>query len=213
VKINSDFRSPNFDSDEIEVQFLVLHYTATSTAEALKIFSDPLSKVSAHLLISRAGEVFEIVPCLEQHAKRAWHAGESRWKDEQGDWIKFNDFSIGIELENLNGNVIPYSEEQYLALKELMVLLKARYPKLSDPFRVIGHEQIAGFRGKCDPGRRFDWERVFADSYPGMKAPQRRPVLPAVLVPKVKLLCRLFPRRAAALNAFLERFLSIINRA
>ena len=36
-------------------------------------------KVSSHFLIKRKGELIQFVPCL----KRAWHAGESVWRNKK----------------------------------------------------------------------------------------------------------------------------------
>ena len=52
-------------------------------------------EVSAHFLIRRDGELLQFVSCDE----RAWHAGASRWQGRDN----CNDFSIGIELEGLEG--------------------------------------------------------------------------------------------------------------
>ncbi len=55
-------------------------------------------QVSAHFLIRRDGELLQFVSC----GKRAWHAGESSWNGRAG----CNDFSIGIELEGLEGDTL-----------------------------------------------------------------------------------------------------------
>ena len=52
--------------------------------------------VSAHFLVRRGGELIQFVSCDD----RAWHAGASSW-DGRDDC---NDFSIGIELEGLEGD-------------------------------------------------------------------------------------------------------------
>ena len=57
--------------------------------------------------------------------------------------------------------------------------LISRFPALKSPERVLGHEQIAGFRGKADPGLCFNWPRFYAEVYPGQVAPERRAVLDA----------------------------------
>jgi N-acetyl-anhydromuramyl-L-alanine amidase AmpD len=155
----------------------VLHYTAASLERTLEIFLDPRREVSAHLVIDLDGAVYETVPCLNSDAKRAWHAGRSRLVvgvgAEQRLVEGFNDCSLGIELVNLNGNVYPYTEAQYAALFAVVEQLKGFYPALANPNSVIGHEQIAGFRGKADPGRCFEWNRFFGVCYPQQGAPSR----------------------------------------
>ena len=170
--------SPNFDKRDIPVEYLVLHATGTTLAYTLSIFCDSASKVSSHLIIGENGQVYEMVRCWEGQVYRAWHAGKSRLSEAGRELETFNDFSIGIELVNLNGNLQPYTEKQYLALIEVIDHLKTMYPALASPERIIGHEQIAGWRGKCDPGWQFDWKRIYDACYPGRPRPARQPNLP-----------------------------------
>jgi len=103
-------------------------------------------KVSAHLLINREGVLTQFVP----FDKRAWHAGESNYKGREN----CNDFSIGIELEGVDD--IPYTEEQYAQLAEVLQHLFDTYPLLSRN-TMTGHSDIAPGR-KTDPGQAFDWD-------------------------------------------------------
>lgn len=189
MNIITSRRSPNFTDLEISVEFVVLHYTATSLERTLEIFTDPARESSAHLVIDRDGTVYELVPCLDGGARRAWHAGKSRMEVPiNGDSRiveGFNDLSIGIELVNFNGNIFPYTEAQYGALFSVIERLKARYPALKRPDSIVGHEQIAGFRGKCDPGICFEWERLFAVCYPNQGTPRRAPVCRRAVAEKV----------------------------
>ncbi len=104
-------------------------------------------KVSAHLLIDRAGHVTQFVPF---HA-RAWHAGVSTFEGRDN----CNDFSIGIELEGTDH--LPYSDAQYQRLAQVCRLLMIAYPGIT-PARITGHSDIAPGR-KTDPGPSFDWPR------------------------------------------------------
>ncbi len=180
MKIVSTTRSPNYTELEIPVEFVVLHYTAGSLQRTLEIFMDRAREVSSHLVIDTDGVVYEVVPCLDGRPRRAWHAGKSRLAIGSGAGARtieaFNDRSVGIELVNINGNVFPYTEEQYVSLFSVIERLKGLYPALGSPESVVGHEQIAGFRGKCDPGRCFDWARLFAVCYPNQGAPQREAI-------------------------------------
>jgi len=102
-------------------------------------------RVSAHFLIRRDGRRMQFVGCDE----RAWHAGASRWRGREG----CNDWSVGIELEGLEGG--KFTQAQYRALRTLLVALVRRYP-LTD---IAGHEHVAPGR-KADPGPGFDWAGV-----------------------------------------------------
>lgn len=173
------YKSPHFDSVSIPVEFLVIHYTAQSLEGSLNIFLSNTSHslpVSCHLLIGREGQIFELVSCWKGVCHRAFHAGESQWV-ERKHWRSFNNFSVGVELVNWNGNFYPYTEAQYQSLFRTIHHFKKLYPQLKDPNRIIGHEHIAGFRGKADPGFEFQWEKLFREVYGRDASPQRRPLI------------------------------------
>ena len=102
-------------------------------------------QVSAHFLVRRDGEVQQFVSCDE----RAWHAGLSSWRGRAG----CNDYSVGIELEGLEGAL--FEAAQYEALVRLLKALQGRYRRLD----VAGHEHVAPGR-KQDPGAGFEWPRL-----------------------------------------------------
>ena len=101
--------------------------------------------VSAHFLIRRDGALLQFVSCDE----RAWHAGQSQWLGRD----RCNDFSVGIELEGLEGDT--FEGVQYATLTPLMNALARRYPIHT----VAGHEHVAPGR-KGDPGAGFDWSAL-----------------------------------------------------
>lgn len=178
MKINRSFRSPNFDAKGIPVEFVVIHYTACSLQTTFEVFRDKERKVSSHLIISNTGEVYESVKCWDDVVLRAWHAGQSRYLSGDKEWNDFNDFSIGIELVNFNGNLHDYSEKQYDTLFSVIRHFKAKHKCLEAADRIVGHEQIAGWRGKVDPGWHFNWKRLYDECYAGADHPKREPVLP-----------------------------------
>ena len=100
------------------------------------------AQVSAHFVIRRDGELVQFVSC----DARAWHAGRSVWQGR----TECNDFSVGIELEGLEGD--RFEAVQYRALADLITALSRRYPIAA----VAGHEHVAPGR-KNDPGAGFDW--------------------------------------------------------
>jgi AmpD protein len=101
--------------------------------------------VSTHFLIRRDGALQQFVSCDD----RAWHAGPSSWQGREG----CNDFSIGIELEGLEGDA--FDDRQYPVLGALLESVAARYPIRA----VAGHEHVAPGR-RNDPGAGFDWARL-----------------------------------------------------
>lgn len=197
--------NPNFDPRPIDVHFLVIHYTAVDLARTLEIFTDPARKAAAHLVVDTDGAIYECVPCWADAAQRAWHAGVSRWHDGATCWEALNDWSIGVELVNYNGNILPFTDAQYTALAHIVDHLRRQYPALAHAAAVLGHEQIAGFRGKADPGWQFDWKRFFAQCYPDQPAPQRSPICPPTLRDALARLAEVAPHKRAAANAFWER--------
>ena len=173
-------KSPNLASNQIPVEFVVLHYTACSLERTLEIFFDPDRKVCSHFVIAPDGGIHDLGGFFDGPILQAAHAGQSRFELAGVAWEKFNEFSVGIEIVNLNGNILDYTEAQYGALATLLSRLKSRFPKLLDPNRVVGHEHIAGFRGKADPGVRFDWVRFFKSVYgDSTQIPARPPLLSA----------------------------------
>ena len=148
-------------------EMIVLHYTAGSSAAGSAFYlTRPDVKASAHVVIGRRGEVFQLVPFNVQ----AWHAGESRYKGRSG----LNRWSVGIELDNLGrlrkegerfvadcGVEVPaadvythedgshwhrYTERQVAVLQEVCRLLGRAYP-IRD---VVGHSDVT--ERKQDPG-------------------------------------------------------------
>ena len=154
---------------------IVLHYTAGTSAESSSIFlTRPDVSASAHLVIGRKGEVFQLVPFNIE----AWHAGKSWYAGRGG----LNRYLIGIELDNLGklrfsgnlfvaecGRVVPpdevytdcsgdhptywhrYTERQIRVLQEICSLLVETYP-IRD---VVGHSVITP--RKIDPGPALEF--------------------------------------------------------
>lgn len=131
----------------------MLHYTAMRrAADALERLCSPtppegLGPVSAHYLISEAGQIWQMV----READRAWHAGAGNWRGCED----VNSHSIGIELAN--DGTAPFPEPQMAALEALLPGVMARWR--IGPEGVIGHSDMAPGR-KIDPGPRFDWRRL-----------------------------------------------------
>jgi len=154
--------SPNFGPRPpgVDIDLVVLHSISLPPGEfggreVQQLFTNQLDwdahpyfqqirglQVSAHFYIQRNGTLWQFVSCDD----RAWHAGQSRHRDRDN----CNDFSIGIELEGLEGD--PFEPAQYTALLKLLPALALNYPVRY----VAGHEHIAPGR-KADPGAGFDW--------------------------------------------------------
>lgn len=102
-------------------------------------------EVSAHFFVRRDGRLLQFVSC----DARAWHAGVSNWRGRGN----CNDWSIGVELEGLEGQA--FEPAQYRQLAVLLRALAGRYPIAE----AVGHEHVAPGR-KQDPGPGFDWRAL-----------------------------------------------------
>lgn len=157
---------------------LVLHATDGSNAmSSAQYLARKDTSVSAHLVISRTGNVIQILP----FNIRGWHAGVSKWQERVG----LNNYSIGIELANagrlhrrkgrfftwFNQEVMPdqvycrveqghaeywqrFPREQVDCLVEVCQLLVSRYLIKY----VLRHSDITD--RKVDPGPAFPFEEV-----------------------------------------------------
>jgi N-acetyl-anhydromuramoyl-L-alanine amidase len=102
-------------------------------------------EVSAHFFIRRDGDMLQFVSCDD----RAWHAGQSSYRGRDN----CNDYSIGIELEGLEGQT--FEPAQYAALRVLLTALMENYPVRF----LAGHSDVAPGR-KIDPGSGFEWHQL-----------------------------------------------------
>lgn len=102
-------------------------------------------QVSAHFFLRRDGALLQFV----SSERRAWHAGASSWLGRDN----CNDWSVGIELEGLEGR--EFEAAQYRMLATLLRALRRHHPIA----HVVGHEHVAPLR-KGDPGAGFDWQRL-----------------------------------------------------
>ena len=137
--IHFDLRKPNY---------VIIHHTAQDSVEqTLHTFTVPHTKVSAHYLIGRDGEVYQLL----NDYLRGWHAGVGKW----GSISDLNSVSLGIELDN-NGRE-PFSEPQIYSLLNLLDTLKATYNIPTANF--LAHSDIAPTR-KNDPSALFPWKRL-----------------------------------------------------
>lgn len=134
-----DLRKPNY---------VIIHHTSQkSVAQTIRTFQVPHTKVSAHYVIGKDGQIVQMLNDYD----RAWHAGRAKW----GSVTDINSASIGIELDNDGFAVFP--EEQINSLLILLDTLKSKY--LIPQVNFIGHADIAPTR-KNDPNVNFPWKKL-----------------------------------------------------
>lgn len=198
-------KTENWTDTVIRTRWLVMHYTAGGDAaesiEWMSKYRGPKKSGSAHLVISKTGQITQMVP----FNKRAWHAGTSAWKGK----TDINGYAIGIELDNFgeldggpghwkfraapvadanvhvgahrnepgegaNRGWAKYPQVQLDVALKVAKLLVQHYG-LED---VIGHDDIAPIRKK-DPGPAFPMAQFRAAAM-GQAAP---PAVEPVAVP------------------------------
>jgi N-acetyl-anhydromuramyl-L-alanine amidase AmpD len=146
-------QSPNFNTrpPDTDITTLVIHADASpTTAGTLDWITSPASRVSYHYLVGRLGHVYQCVAT----DKRAWHCGVS----EHNGRPDVNDFSLGICFSNKQDGEEEFTEEQYESGRELVAVLRARFPTIA---HIVTHAEIARPVGrKRDPGPLFDMSRL-----------------------------------------------------
>lgn len=147
MNIITNILSPNFDERPLGCshRFVILHYTEMLFDDAISKLCDKNAGVSAHYLIKKTGEIYNLV--LDKY--KAWHAGSSCWKGLE----KLNDHSIGIEIDNMGNE--PFTKQQMDSCIVLCHFLMQKYHIPRE--NVLGHSDIAPDR-KLDPGMFFDWK-------------------------------------------------------
>ena len=154
AKFNKNY-SPNFSfpkRSKKNIKYIILHYTGMKNEKSvIKKLCDEKSKVSAHYLVKKNGEIINFVPDLYE----AWHAGKSTWKKTSS----LNKYSIGIEIQNQGheNKYEKFSLKQIITIKRLLKKLINKYRiKLSN---ILGHSDISPERKK-DPGEKFPWKKL-----------------------------------------------------
>ena len=157
--------SPNFGPrpEGVSVDLLVLHSLSLPPGvyggdQVQRLFTNQLDfgahpwfeqlrglEVSAHFYIRRTGDLWQFVSCDD----RAWHAGKSLHLGREN----CNDYSVGIELEGLEGDC--FEPAQYETLAGLCAAVAQNYPIA----HIAGHEHVAPAH-KHDPGAGFDWTQL-----------------------------------------------------
>ena len=179
MNITHDRHSPNFNQRPWTIKAVVWHATGGRTSighlcDPAPVNADgqpdPRLVVSAHYLISKKGEIFQLV----DEGKRAWHAGADEIPGHPGE--DPNDISIGIELENLNNDKDPYPDAQVTAAIELAQQINVRYALTRAAH--VTHHQVAPTR-KVDPlGLDVDdlLDRIFVAVHTSATAPTAPPL-------------------------------------
>jgi N-acetyl-anhydromuramyl-L-alanine amidase AmpD len=131
---------------EYPVEFVVIHVTQETYADALAIFQNPDKKVSSHYVVRSAdGHVAQLV----REKDVAWHAGN--WN--------YNTRSVGVEHEGwIDEPDKWFTDAMYEASAALTANICARHGIPVDREHIIGHNEVPG-ADHTDPGQYWDWDR------------------------------------------------------
>jgi N-acetylmuramoyl-L-alanine amidase len=143
---NQEHRLPTAKIDTIVVHATVIE----STEKTAGAFYSPVSRVSAHYVVGRDGMIVQQVP----ESERAWHAGVWALEGRTG----VNDFSVGIEMVNLNDGKDPYPDVQYQAVARIIKHIRSKN-KVPDK-HIVSHEFVARPKGRKNDPMGFDFERL-----------------------------------------------------
>jgi len=141
---------------------IVNHITAGLHPGTLSWMRNPQAQASAHYLVTRAGEIFQMV----KDEDTSWHAGvvnRPNWPLYDGS--NPNRYTIGIEHEGYqqqggDGNL---TEKQYQATLWLHQQLIAKHKISITKDHIIGHYRIDSVNRPNCPGPKFPWDRLFKD--------------------------------------------------
>lgn len=146
--------SPNWDVRTTKgiVDTVVVHATVINTMEGTQraFLDDKVRRVSAHYVVDRDGTIVQMV----DERVAAWHAGVSELEGRTG----VNDFSIGVELINLNDGEDPYPDAQYQALARIIRDARSRFSIPNE--RIVSHAQIARPLGRKSDPLGFDFGKL-----------------------------------------------------
>lgn len=145
-------QSPNFNHRPVgtDIDTIVLHATVIPTLEATtEAFQRAASQVSAHFTVGKDGSYIQNVDTFE----RAWHAGVS--VDVAGRH-NVNDFSIGIEMVNLDDGKDPWPDAQVQVVHNIIKGLMRRFHIK----QIVSHEFIALPVGRKPDPVGFPWEKL-----------------------------------------------------
>jgi N-acetyl-anhydromuramyl-L-alanine amidase AmpD len=146
-----------------KVRFIIIHDIEGSAQAGINTFKAPGATTSAHYVVSKLGEIVQMVP----EANVASHAGHGA----------FNGYGIGIEHAGFSKNWT-YPQAEYEASAKLVADIAKRNRIPIDAEHIVGHSQVpikatsldvcsatsrlcGGVSQHDDPGPNWDWTLYF----------------------------------------------------
>ena len=176
-----------------DIRYIVIHTTEGSADGAASWFQNDKSHVSAHYVISRTGEIVQLV----RQRNVAWHAGN---------WA-VNTTSIGIEHEGVTDDPSGYTDAEYRASARLVAYICRTWDVAIDRNHIIGHAEVpdpndpalrGGSDHHTDPGQYWNWPKYMklVRFYAGKRTLAPRVRIGAVSVGHGHVLTGIVPWRA-----------------
>src|SRR5919201_1408806 len=176
-----------------DIRYIVIHTTEGSADGAASWFQNDNSHVSAHYVISRTGEIVQLV----RQRNVAWHAGN---------WA-VNTTSIGIEHEGVTDDPSGYTDAEYRASARLVAYICRTWDVAIDRNHIIGHAEVpdpndpalrGGSDHHTDPGQYWNWPKYMklVRFYAGKRTLAPRVRIGAVSVGHGHVLTGIVPWRA-----------------
>lgn len=136
--------TPNLSKGRNRLQGVVLHHTATFTAQqSLRTLTSTKTKVSCHVLIDYDGTRY----ILAEPKQISHHAGYSTYHGRN--WC--NNFMIGIEFQGCT-NVAPLTNQQIASAVEYLTPIIKQYDISLD--NVVTHKMVRDEWNDTHPDRR-----------------------------------------------------------
>jgi len=135
-----------------QIRFIVIHVSEGSFLGTVSWLRDPRAHSSANFVVSRTGQVQELVPLHDI----AWHAGN---------WA-YNVRSVGIENEGYTDSAAGFPLPEYRAAARVAAVIARRSLIPIDRRHIIGHYQVpdpndplqgGGIDNHTDPGKYWSW--------------------------------------------------------
>lgn len=134
------------------IHFIVIHVTEGGFLGTVSWLRDPRAHASANFVVSRSGQVQELVPLHDI----AWHSGN---------WA-VNTQSVGIENVGFTDDPSGFPAPEYRAAARIAAVVARRALMPIDRQHIIGHYQVpdpndptqgGGIDGHTDPGKYWKW--------------------------------------------------------
>ena len=140
--------SPNYvtaNRGKGQIKKVIVHTVQGSYAGCISWFKNPSAKVSAHFVVSKNGEVTQMV----KEKDIGWHVGSE------------NGYTVGIEHEGYVTDPAWVTPKMLAASAQLTCYLLKKYGLPADRVSVMGHVELPN-QTHTDPGKYWPWNDYMA---------------------------------------------------